>query len=747
MDNDFLFNEGGRILPDINNGRFVEPLILASSPEFYDQSKTQQYLDLYAREYFRQWELLKANRKKIEKLAAQTFGRDSWEFKILKRNLDSDPRVLFNEQLKALSEALGVELRYSRDALPGGNAAAGPENASFGSWLKRTFGTNRAEGRAVIHLTSSENMATDIAAFRNDDEINHVFFADKPSMTGGLSRIGFNVNIGGKEIDTWAGVENGAMVFFMDLEKAGLEKADYESALNEGAAQITSYLAGTDNLEGSWRGRNRIRKICAEAGMQRAESLGFKPAMIVSHHSEAAAAKDAFSRAGINKAAVMTAGELGSQKAGTGEALVRKALVRHEAVSAVMAENKILKMDIADIKEFIGSLSVFNEVGNGQMLVDWKIFEEALSSKMIDAKKLRALLSNARKYGVAVHAEYHASGEEKTAEKVKELYDLGFQGVSLDLTALDAQGARRVLEALKGYPLTAVDAPAGLEPSSRKVKMNLRDAGKTRLGVKDVIDLEIPAWLSEGELRVYLSKLPLSNTIIFHSADAEGLIGGSRDITDKKFYASILELMLNYGNAAITDPDKARRLGYRWETASLPELKAGEQGRAQLQAMKDGKLEGSGIAEGSALFDQASALEGSLRAAFLSAVAEKMLIAEKISRENAELGREYSKGRFKFPDTRREEMLGRALMALNGMDNGALAAENLAGEALVAEYQGGMNGLLVRLGAEPAQNGAAAAISELVIRDILTEFNMKKSVGKKYGTLDTGMVKSLLGAG
>ena len=65
----------------------------------------------------------------------------------------------------------------------------------------------------------------------------------------------------------------------------------------------------------------------------------------------------------------------------------------------------------------------------------------------------------------------------------------------------------------------------------------------------------------------------------------------------------------------------------------------------------------------------------------------------------------------------------------------------------MANFQGSPNELLIKLGSEQGQPGSAAAIIKLVLLDILSDFNTRKVIRKKYGSLDTGMIKSVLQAG
>jgi protein-tyrosine-phosphatase len=542
-----------------------------------------------------------------------------------------------------------------------------------------TFGQETT--RMIAHVTTSVNLGKDIKEYQSTGEFTHVYFTDLPKNSGlELKSTGISVNINGETLKIWAGVKNRALVFYMDSSSLS------ETDLSEGAAQIIESVFGTDNMPGSEELQRNISNICKKAGIK----IDFKVSLLVANDTNAA--KNALSDSDINKIPVVSPA-IGNNAA------IKKQLIKQTAESVTMAENKMLKMDITDIREFTTALQVFNATGNCQMLVDWGIIEKALNGNRVSEDKIKELLIMARKSGVLIYCQNNDLNTDARILK------LGFAGIisPSNIKHLD----------LGGFILS------GITPN-------------------DVLDITIPEAMSKDDLRAAFSKLSLSNTMIFHSNDAERLIGETRSIIDKKSIAAIFNVLLNFGKTAITTPEMAQRLGYNCDTSSLPKLS-----KEQLKAFASGNLENAGISLDSAIYERFNELKATteLQKAFITAVTGKILIIELFSKKDKNLARDYTEGKYRLNPIY-ENILGTALVFnLTGMQTGD-------GTVILKNAQGNLESVILELSrsmekADPATIAAVIQISDIITQD----YRMKtQTIKTNYGRMDINSFKSVLGA-
>jgi hypothetical protein len=317
-----------------------------------------------------------------------------------------------------------------------------------------------------------------------------------------------------------------------------------------------------------------------------------------------------------------------------------------------------------------------------------------------------------------------------------------------------------VLDGLKGYPLLAVSASAEVKCPSRRVKVTLNSVLKDReFAPSDVIEVLMPQHkLTKEEVQTYLSYLPVSNTIIFHSDDIFKLINETRDLLDRKALSSLVNILLNFGNSEISTPAKARRLAYHWDGEDLLRYAGAEANKGQntmndvVAALSKGTFEGTGIPADSALYEQANEFKNEeLRKAFLTAIAEKMLVIRRFlaDGDQRDLADAYAKGKYSFSDQRYEEILGKALLRREQMneddrekDARAIGTITENGQGFDAFLVGACNGI----DSGNAPPGTVTAVINAIVNDVYTDHAMKKYNGKERNPFNVKTMDAMLGA-
>jgi hypothetical protein len=194
----------------------------------------------------------------------------------------------------------------------------------------------------------------------------------------------------------------------------------------------------------------------------------------------------------------------------------------------------------------------------------------------------------------------------------------------------------------------------------------------------------------------------------------------------------------------------AKKAAYHWEVSNLPERLSGQEGKRQLEALLSGNLEGSGIAAGTAVYEQAEALgTRELKTAFLRAIAEKMLIKAKLDEYRKELAMAYEQGRLKMGQY--EEMLGFALARQAQMTHDKALQDKADVEAIIQgadrdNVYGLLNGLFGEIQGEKPRSGSVSAAIDIILMDLFIDQVMKRPVNRKAGTLEIQPVRSMLGA-
>jgi PAS domain-containing protein len=287
---------------------------------------------------------------------------------------------------------------------------------------------------------------------------------------------------------------------------------------------------------------------------------------------------------------------------------------------------------------------------------------------------------------------------------------------------LTKEQADGILTALKGFPLTSVAAPAGVESSAPEVSILLNEADGYTFKPDDVIDVTIPDTMNEADIERYLRYLPLRNTIIFHSGDIAQLIGSTRDPLSRKAFAALFALLSNVGKVEITTPEQARRLAYN-------------------TILKDGLSY--------AVADELPTNE--LKQAFFEAMKERALIRDRLAEEDRDLAAAYEEGRYKFNNREFEEILGKTLLKRSQMGKTERDADQAASVPLKANSRDNMSSLVFGLQEEILQGkappGFLSAVADIIVTDVIMDYRVKNSAHiENTGTINIQTVEAVLKA-
>jgi cellulose synthase/poly-beta-1,6-N-acetylglucosamine synthase-like glycosyltransferase len=623
-------------------------------------------------------------------------------------------------------------------------------------------GSNRVNENMVGHVVMPEDLEGALEKYTQKSEFTHVFYtAVSKESRGAKTALGYKASFfrNGelKQANTFAELREGALIIYIDLRKA-VKDDDVAELLRQGAAEMTAYLGGTDNVTAAKNGVAAIRKVYSRNNRAYDEGNTLNPLLTIDHTHDLTGVKHAFSVENINRRLFVSNDAFETVETGKIDPAIRKMLIKQSALSLTMGENNILKIDSGNFSEISDALDVFKASGNGQMSIDWVAVDGQLQKGNISRDEFREQLTAARNSGVLVYADYTVPAG-SGVDRVKDLFDLGFQGVNLSWEALDTQAekeaARQFVEDLKGYPVLSAKGIGSEEFPLVEVK--LTEVKNMVFGPNDVIEVKFPGdrKLTMNEIRDYMQSLPLKNTIIFHSWDMAQLIRENKDIVEQKAFASLLNILLNFGQAEIATPEQARRLGFNWDISGL-KLFDGEAGRRQIDALRGGSLADTGIAADSAIAEQADELalkdpELKLRKAYLNAIAEKLLMRDLVAEAFRESEAPLGEGEFpaELANPRYQDMLGSAAMKRFTMTEAERTADESAADAMETPQLGNMNSFLMerynRMRAPQPQPGSVSIVINIILLDLIAERNLRKTNIEK-GKFDTNSFKRMLAA-
>lgn len=566
----------------------------------------------------------------------------------------------------------------------------------------------------VMHVTAS-NDPSERARFVNDASVAHLWCCAKPAQLQNLTPTKLQVSINGIQCYVGSVAENGVLAYYVDLAMAGVAPENIKDGLILAAGQIMAQIAGKD-VAVSRRSNDALP--------------GTSDVAVMAHGVDAEAVRAALAENSINRIPVFDVTEITAEPPAVINAEIGRRMSDEKALTSALLENKIMKMDVDSVGEFIRNLKVFNAAGNGQMMIDWAVIAS------LAPEKLKELIREAKGRGVLIHVHYAAAGEGAVAE-IERISNLGFAGVSLDLSSMNNADAGALLKKLDAVNVIAV---AG---ATSKVPLKLVDlsdpASMRAIADNDVLDIVIPAGTPLATVRATLKGLPLGHTMIFHSADIKTLMESSHDILDRKIVAAFYALLVATGVREVRTNTEARRLAYHWAGADLP-WSADD---IQLRSLSAGDL--AGIAGTSAWRERAEKLTGTMRTEFLSALVERVLIGRTVSVKSKQCADEYRKGKFTFPDRRQESVLGKMLLQRFLMSPEAAVQETTAAAVLKKELKAGDTPAALRLAGE-GKTGALSVAIDMMIVDLLADYNLRRFFKGRLGTLNVMNCRKILGA-
>jgi hypothetical protein len=604
----------------------------------------------------------------------------------------------------------------------------------------------------VVHLGHHGHIPT----FVNVPGIMHVAIVELPpnAIAESLHPLGINVEVPGTNysLPVDIGIENGMPMIYVDMspaQDAVKTEEDISRILTIAAPQIIRSYGGTDNLGANPRVASRFNRLLREAWIREK----FKPAVLVNHLPvELDRLEEEFSIQGINTVAVINASELPVEGLNS-DPLIEKMLVKNRALSVSFSRNKIFDIGAKTMREFTKMLSVFNAAGNGQMLVNWDVFETELTSGRITRDMIKVLLKGddthdgVRKNGVLVHLTYTVKDRD-TVEQIRSLYDLGFASIDLDVSHVSFEKAHEIANGMRGLSLMDVNG-AAVEGFPRRVRYVLGQPPPS-FAPQDVLEIVIPKELNEANLRKALRSLPLANSMIIDMRKLSDTLDSTRAFDDKQFLISLLKIMLAFGRRDITSPEAARRLGFAWDFDGLPLLARGDVRKVQLKALARGDMKQ--LDPGSAIYEQAEALKKSeLQQSFLEAIAQKMLIKAQLTDKGVkEVFDAYVRG--VLPQSR-EYMLGVALMKRGLLDDQS-AHDEIKAKAALEQSLANLSASEVtqhlsnEINGQHPIPGALTLTIELIMIELTNDSHLKNSrIEMKVGTIDLNAVNDLIAAG
>jgi guanylate kinase len=451
---------------------------------------------------------------------------------IKERTVETEQIALYNQINKM------VQKRRSDDHVMLGHGDEFNENIN-GSFVtsKRRENEEKQAGSYVSYINwqlvsksdlrkAVEQFGIDTADENGNRHMNIYLVGEMPENPEvmGLKNTGILVN--GKPV--WASTKSGALILFAQGERADTV-----------AKVISKTVTNNGNMNGSRKAAERFKGFFKELNID-VGTNGFKPGITIDHTSTGK--KIAYNEQGsMVVTADMFMDKEGNINSDTISTRLDELMTIRNAESVAMPQNIYINLDgLANIKEFMANLEVFNKAGNGQMIVDPSIFKD------MSVTQIKNIAELARKSGVKICVDL-----KNDVSRRRYYMGLGFPGY-----VLNVNNETRVYEFVSGYSGIKADVISGYENAEQ---LKSRISG-SRASCKILNLSELKSLLKGGERsiidRVALTELLKTTILSLYSTNTLTKefvcgVGHSWDrdkLPDSHFDSGILAETVNKGN-------------------------------------------------------------------------------------------------------------------------------------------------------------------------------------------------------
>ncbi|MGA2090602.1 MAG: hypothetical protein ABSH12_03980 [Endomicrobiales bacterium] len=623
----------------------------------------------------------------------------------------------------------------------------------------------------IAHLSLFDDFMKTIGKYSNTSDIMHLFIVNKPqTMPKDLQGIELKsleispyIKVGkGENVRVTYGMYHDSLVFFVDVNDSGLSKESLKQATEQAALQILSSLYGTDALGANPLDADHVVTTLKSMGVDRLRN-NFKLAMVVDHLlDDTIKTKEDISAVGIRSAQVVSENELDAKGMAI-NATINDMLIKNDALFYASSRNKIIQFDAQNIQSMEDAVHMVSAMENQQVLFDWQEIAKQFKSE----QSIAALITEMKKGNVTSLLKYTATPQD-TIKTIHDRLALGFTGIDLDLRNLTVDQTNTLLSKIENdaIPVIAVSLPGGYNFLIKYPRHIVYTLGNPlpQINAHDAVEILIPEGFNQEQVKQWLTmlNLPMTSTMIFHSSQLVRLAGKQRAIIDKALVVSFLRMM-NIGNQSIQTIEDARALAYGWPNRNLPLLMSRDpQVRTQqINALQEGRLEGTNIPISSAMYDEVIELDQhKLQQAFLSVIAEKMIIREFLSAPDTMIRaledndikillEMYDKNRLSYRD---QHLLFLAIMKWRSLQ-GDLRHQEVSNAGDVQEAMKNVTSDMMKqivldlISKDIAVSGTHAFAIGFLIDELLADSRLGSSpIEKQPGTLNIGAIEDLIAA-
>ncbi|MCB4792148.1 MAG: hypothetical protein LHV68_09695, partial [Elusimicrobia bacterium] len=302
---------------------------------------------------------------------------------------------------------------------------------SIGLVEKAKEGAVELDKNGKVHTTELREAIDEFGAASVDENGNvhtNVYLMDKLPDDPDKWGLKPTIMVDGERV--WASVREGALVLFAEGQD-----------LSQVAGTISETVSPKGRLSGSKRLSRQLKSLFGKLNVELKDSV-FKPGITIDHSSEVLydeQGKKVLPKVYYNEQGNMVVhvewfrekqGAINSKSIAS---VLGDMMTIRNAESVAMPQNIYINLNgLTNKKELISNLEVFNKAGNGQMIIDAKIFEDL----GLNETQIHGIAVLARKNGVKVCVDLTGKSKEQGfSEKVEaaKYMKLGFSGYALSV--------------------------------------------------------------------------------------------------------------------------------------------------------------------------------------------------------------------------------------------------------------------------------------------------------------------------